>query len=123
MFYYSILPSGVMYDTNLSDASKILYAVILSLANNRGLCDASNEYLGELTHKSERAIKYQIAQLLDRGYIKVDYKQFKRRLIYPVWTIKPTTLKKAMNIYTKFMDDNIREEADHAIDTIFKAIK
>src|SRR5690554_6271524 len=110
MFYYSILPSAVMYDKKLTDGAKILYAIILSHANNKGLCDASNQYLADLTSKSERTIKYQIKQLLDNNYIKVDYKQFKRRVIYPAWKIRASTMKKATDLYQKFADQDYLDE-------------
>jgi len=122
MFYYSILPSSVMYDKRLSDGAKILYAIILSLANNKGLCDATNDYLGDLTSKSDRTIKYQIKELLDNNYIKVDYKQFKRRVIYPIWKIKTSTITKATKLYQKFVDQEYLDEQNEALDQIWRAI-
>lgn len=122
MFYYSILPSAVMYDKKLTDGAKILYAIILSHANNKGLCDASNEYLADLTSKSERTIKYQIKQLIDNEYIKTDYKQFKRRVIYPVWKIKTSTIKKATKLYQKFADQEHLDNEMKAIEDIWRKI-
>ena len=122
MFYYSILPSAVMYDKRLSDGAKILYAIILSLANNKGLCDATNKYLGDLTSKSERTINYQIKELLDNEYIKADYKQFKQRVIYPIWKIKTSTIKKATKQYQKFVDTEHLDNQMEAIDTIWRKI-
>lgn len=122
MFYYSILPSAVMYDKKLSDGAKILYAIILSLANNKGLCDATNTYLADITSKSERTIKYQIKELLDNNYIKVDYKQFKRRVIFPVWKIKTSTITKATKLYQKFVDQEHLDNQMQAIDDIYRKI-
>ena len=122
MFYYSILPSAVMYDKKLSDGAKILFAIILSLANHKGLCDATNIYLADLTSKSERTINYQIKELLDSEYIKVDYKQFKQRVIYPVWKIKTSTIKKATKQYQKFVDTEHLDNQMQAIDDIYRKI-
>lgn len=122
MFYYSILPSSVMYDKRLSDGAKILYAIILSLANHKGLCDATNKYLCDLTSKSERTIKYQLKELIDNEYIKVDYKQFKQRVIYPVWKIKTSTIKKATKLYQKFVDQEHLDNQMQAIDDIYRKI-
>lgn len=122
MFYYSILPSAVMYDKKLSDGAKILYAIILSLANNKGLCDATNKYLSDLTSKSERTISYQIKELLDGDYIKTDFKQFKQRVIYPIWKIKTSTIKKATKLYQKFVDTEHLDNQMEAIDTIWRKI-
>lgn len=121
-FYYSIIPSSVMYDTKLTDGAKILYALILSLANNKGLCDASNEYLASMTKKSERTIKYQIKELIDNDYIKVDYQQFKKRVIYPIWKISQSTEKKAVKLYTSFLDEQEQSEIMQNVDKIFKNI-
>lgn len=122
MFYYSILPSAVMYDKKLSDGAKILYAIILSHANNKGLCDATNQYLADITSKSERTIKYQIKELIDNEYIKVDYKQFKRRVIYPVFKIKASTIKKATKLYQKFAEQDVLNEQMKALDDIWRKI-
>lgn len=122
MFYYSILPSAIMYDKRLSDGAKILFAIILSLANHKGLCDANNKYLCDLTSKSERTIKYQLKELVDNEYIKVDYKQFKQRVIYPVWKIKTSTIKKATKLYQKFVDQEHLDNQMQAIDDIYRKI-
>lgn len=122
MFYYSILPSAIMYDKKLSDGAKILYAIILSLANNKGLCDATNKYLADVTSKSERTINYQVKELLDNNYIKVDYKQFKQRVIYPVWKIKTSTMTKATKLYQKFVDQEHLDNQMQAIDDIYRKI-
>lgn len=122
-FYYSIIPSAVMYDKKLTDGAKILYSIILSHANNKGLCDATNLYLASLTSKSERTIKYQVKELIENNYIKVDYKQFKQRVIYPIWKIKPSTIVKASKIYSKFVKPEDVEQQDRAIDNIYKQIK
>lgn len=122
MFYYSILPSAVMYDKRLSDGAKILYAIILSLANNKGLCDVTNKYLADLTSKSERTINYQIKELIDNNYIKTDYKQFKQRVIYPIWKIKTSTMQKATKLYQKFVDQEHLDNQMDAIDDIWRKI-
>ena len=122
MFYYSIIPSAVMYDKKLSDGAKLLYAIILSHANNKGLCDATNQYLADLTSKSERTIKYQIKELIDNEYIKVDYKQFKRRVIYPIFKIKASTIKKATKLYQKFAEQDVLNEQLQALEDIWRKI-
>lgn len=122
-FFYSIIPSDVMYNKKLSDGAKLLYAIILSHANNKGLCDATNQYLADITSKSERTIKYQIKELIDNEYIKVDYKQFKRRVIYPVWRIKTSTIKKATKLYQKFVEPEHLDNQLQTLDDIWKKIR
>ena len=111
-----------MYDKKLSDGAKLLYAIILSHANNKGLCDATNQYLADLTSKSERTIKYQIKELIDNEYIKVDYKQFKRRVIYPIFKIKASTIKKATKLYQKFAEQDVLNEQLQALEDIWRKI-
>lgn len=122
-FYYSIIPSAVLNDKSLTATAKILYSHILSLANNKGVCDASNEYLLSITYVSEKTLKRDLRLLKDNGYIKVDYKQFKRRVIYPIWKIAPSTMKKAFQLYDKFIKDEEKNEQLQVLDDIFKRIK
>lgn len=122
-FYYSIIPSAVLNDKSLTATAKILYSHILSLANNKGVCDASNEYLLSITYVSEKTLKRDLRLLKDNGYIKVDYKQFKRRVIYPIWKIAPSTMKKAFKLYDKFIKDEEKNEQLQVLDDIFKRIK
>jgi SOS-response transcriptional repressor LexA len=122
-FYYSIIPSAVLNDKSLTATAKILYSHILSLANNKGVCDASNEYLLSITYVSEKTLKRDLRLLKDNGYIKVDYKQFKRRVIFPIWKIAPSTMKKAFKLYDKFIKDEEKNEQLQVLDDIFKRIK
>ena len=122
-FYYSIIPSTVLNDKNLTATAKILYSHILSLSNNKGVCDASNDYLISITFVSERTLKRDLRQLKDNDYIKLDYKQFKRRVIYPIWKIAPSTMKKAFKLYDQFIKEDEKSKQDEVLDTIFKRIR
>lgn len=70
--YYAVLPAKVRYDFELSPNSKLLFAEITALANANGYCFATNGFLANLFGVSARTIRNLIAQLEDRGYIKID---------------------------------------------------
>lgn len=67
---YCIIPYSVMYDKDLSDAEVRLYIAISSLANQKGYCFASNNYLANSLGKSVGTIKRSMRHLEEKGFIR-----------------------------------------------------
>lgn len=95
--YYAIITADVLYDNDLSDAERVMYAIITSLCNQTGFCYASNKYFSERRGKSEGTISRIINSLRDKGYIivnfvyKTDSREIEKRCITPVHMPKPIT--------------------------------
>ena len=87
--YYSILPSQVRYDKNLSANEKILYSEIVVLAQKKGYCFAQNKFFADVFAVSKASIIRWIKNLEKLGYIKCeltyieDTKWITGRKIYP----------------------------------------
>ncbi|MEI0603910.1 helix-turn-helix domain-containing protein [Brachyspira alvinipulli] len=73
--YYSIIPAEVKYNKKLKPISRLLYAEIASLTNDKGYCWASNAYFAELYSVSKSTISRCISELKENGYIKIDYER------------------------------------------------
>lgn len=67
---YCVVPYSVMYDKDLSDAEVRLYIAISSLANQKGYCFASNNYLANSLGKSVGTIKRSMRHLEEKGFIR-----------------------------------------------------
>lgn len=73
--YFVIIPSHVLDDPRVDDATAILYGRISSLTNNKGYCYASDQYLADLTKTKIRTLQYRLKTLKDCGYLIVDTKK------------------------------------------------
>ena len=86
--YWSVLPGEVLQDRELPHAGKLLYAILAGKANKKGYCWPSNAWLSEALCLSKRRVVELLAQLSERGYIRIEmtYKpgtnQIERRYIY-----------------------------------------
>lgn len=69
--YYAVIPASVRYDERLSAAEKLLYGELTALANQKGYCYPSNQFLAELYGAKERTVQQWIANLAKCGYIAV----------------------------------------------------
>lgn len=87
--YYSILPSQVRYDKNISANEKILYSEIVVLAQKKGYCFAQNDFFAELFGVSKNTVSRWISNLEKRGFIRCQMtyidgtKWINGRKIYP----------------------------------------
>lgn len=84
--YYAIIPANVRYDKDISPNAKLLYGEITSLCNQKGYCWASNEYFSSLYSVSIRTVQNLLKQLEQKKYIKIDFIDNTRRLIYIEFT-------------------------------------
>lgn len=99
--FFAILPSAVRYNPRLTSRSKLLYAVLTSLAQADGEAYASNEYLMSVIDTSERTVHRLLAELTAEKYITIRYeykaqtKEIARRFIrisaLPLLLDVPTT--------------------------------
>ena len=78
---FSVIPTEIIINKEISSTEKLLYAVISSLTNEKGYCWASNQYLGDLIGISERHASRSINNLLQEQLIKVDIKDNSKRKI------------------------------------------
>lgn len=75
---FCIIPYSIMYDKDLSDGEVRIYIAISSLANQRGYCFASNNYLANALGKSSSTIKRALQKLEQKGFIKRDTNRLAR---------------------------------------------
>ena len=79
--YYIIITNSVYSNKTISDGSKLLYGLILSLSQKDGYCYADNEYLADTLDKSKRMINYYLTELKEANFLFIDYiKKTTRRI-------------------------------------------
>lgn len=66
------MPTVLAQDETLPDGAKILYGFIASLAQTNGYCYATNNYLAESAHISDKTVQSHLKKLKDAGYIDVE---------------------------------------------------
>ena len=88
---FSVIPTEIIINKEISSTEKLLYAVISSLTNEKGYCWASNQYLGDLIGISERHASRSINKLLQEQLIEVDIKDNSKRKIPLVNILGGTT--------------------------------
>lgn len=72
MAFWGVIPAPVRGDQTLTDKAKLLYADLSALADEKGYCWASNEYLAQLYKCGERTISRCISQLADLGFVRIE---------------------------------------------------
>ncbi len=90
--YWAVIPAKVRYDKELRPNAKLLYAEISALADSRGYCWASNEYLGQLFDIAARTVRELVAVLAKKGYVEVEVvrdPQTNEVLERRIWVDKP----------------------------------
>jgi len=119
--YFSLIPSGVMENEKISDASKLTYALILGLSNRYGYCFATNQALADMRKTSESSMKRHIKDLIDNGLIIAEYNKRNDRRLTP--NIMPTNreklVKSSKNVQFAYVDDT----TDNVLDEIWRSMK
>lgn len=101
--YYAVIPAHILFDENLSNNEKLLYAHISTLINMNGKCELSNTYFEKAMGASKRTIYRWLYNLEKRNYInrEVKYKRgtkvISKRLITMV---SPVTLPSDTDVTT-----------------------
>ena len=70
--WMAVIPATILFDHELNDRDKIIYAIISNLTHDRGYCWASNKYLAEKLDCNAKTISRAIKKLSDKNYIDVE---------------------------------------------------
>lgn len=70
--FFTILPSCIRYDANISDFAKVLYSEILALSKKNGFCWATNEHFAKAFSKHETTVSRAISELKNQNYIQIE---------------------------------------------------
>ena len=97
---YKTIPDSVFFCTEISDKAKLLYALILALSRDTGICWATNSYLSNQLNCTKKYISKLVAELKAKGFIdstieyKTDSKEIENRYLkivgYPIPQKKDT---------------------------------
>lgn len=80
--YFAVIPVIMFEDKKLTPSDVLVYGVISSLTKKQGHCWASNKYLADIVHVTERQIQYSIKRLKDNGYIHREFGKNDQRMIF-----------------------------------------
>jgi len=75
-----ILDDSIVKSKKINSTEKLVYGVITSLANNKGYCYASNEYIANKINLSKRSISKAISDLKKANYIRVENDEYQRKI-------------------------------------------
>jgi len=78
--YYLVIPAKLLKQGNATKA--VLFGVIVSLAQKEGYCWATNEYLASQIGKKEVIVRRYLTELENEGYIRMENRNSKKRVIY-----------------------------------------
>ncbi len=119
--FFSIIPSGILTNETISDASKITYALILGLSNQYGYCFATNQALAEMRRTSESSIKRHIKELLEGKCLNAEYNHRNDRRLTPI--IMATSREKVLRNQSIVQFTHVEDDIANALDQVWKAIK
>lgn len=106
--YFAVLPANVRYDSRLKLLSRILYAEITALCNEKGFCWARNKYFADLYGVSTKTISTCINQLKECGYVDIEmiYKEGSKEIVNRYLRICNEGIEK---IFHTPMEENVKE--------------
>jgi hypothetical protein len=70
--YYTIIPSYIRYNKNLSYFEMILYSEIVALSNKFGFSFASNSYFAKVFNKSSKSISRSINKMVELKLLRAE---------------------------------------------------
>jgi len=70
--WMAVIPATILFDHELNDRDKIIYAIISNLTHDRGYCWASNKYLAEKLDCSVITIQRALKKLSYRNYLDIE---------------------------------------------------
>ena len=119
--YFSLIPSGILENKNISDGSKITYALILGLSNRYGYCFATNSYLASMRYVSISTISRQILELKSQNAIITELGSKSNRRITPI--ISPSIIEKSLKASKNKQYNPFNDDIDNALDEVWRKIK
>ncbi len=75
-----IIDDNIVASNSINSTDKLVYGVIKALANNKGYCYASNEYIAQRVNLSKRTITNSIRSLKQANYIRVETVNYQRQV-------------------------------------------
>ncbi|MEE1061289.1 MAG: conserved phage C-terminal domain-containing protein [Ruminococcus sp.] len=93
---YKTIPDSVFFCAEISDKAKLLYALILSLSRDTGICWATNSYLASQLNCTKNHISKIVSELKKHGLIEItteykeNSKEIERRTLQPIIKIDYT---------------------------------
>lgn len=79
--YYAVIPSYILYDSDLSSRDKLMYAAIASLTYKSGKCWATNRYFGKMFNISPFTASRSINALIKKRYLNVVREKFTNKFL------------------------------------------
>lgn len=68
--WVAVIPSAILFNNELTDKDKLVYAVISNLTHDKGFCWASNRYIAESLNCTPVTISRSISRLNNLGVIR-----------------------------------------------------
>lgn len=115
--YYTILPAEVRLDKRLVPFERIIFSDILTLANKKGYCYATNAYFSKTYGVSTVSVSTWISNLVKYGYLSRVYeyknntKMIERRKLY---------IKEDFMTYKRELNDSHKADFKQGIKADFK---
>lgn len=115
--YYTILPAEVRLDKRLVPFERIIFSDILTLANKKGYCYATNAYFSKTYGVSTVSVSTWISNLVKYGYLSRVYeykdntKMIERRKLY---------IKEDFMTYKSKLNDSHKADFKQGIKADFK---
>ena len=75
-----VLDDSIVKSNSINSTDKLVYGVIKALANNKGYCYASNDYISQKVNLSKRTITKSISNLRKANYIRVETINYQRNI-------------------------------------------
>lgn len=75
-----ILDDSIVKSNKINSTDKLVYGIIKALANNKGYCYASNDYISKKVNLSKRTITKSIGNLKRANYIRVETINYQRNI-------------------------------------------
>ena len=101
--YYAILTADVRYDKRLTANSKLLFAEITALTNQKGYCWSTNAYFAELYSVSTTSVSKWVSQLVKFGYLESQliYKEGTKEILYRYLSLVKGGMQEKLNTPTQ----------------------
>lgn len=116
--FWGVLPAIIRHSNKVGHLSKVIYAEITALSNQKGYCWATNAHFEDLFDVSHQTVSKCITELVDAGFLNVEDRSGRvQRKLHPVVKFEhPPASKVADPLQVDLQQKNIIEE-DNIKDT------